>query len=95
MNEINDFKKEIFKKIKELQYKIKKLLQLNDELLKKNIVVTDMLNNSRSRNAKVLAENFKLKKIIVGQKRKIEEDGFVETDEEMEMPLFLNKPKSK
>jgi hypothetical protein len=94
MNGIEDLKKEHLKKVKKLLYQIKKLKQQNDDLIKKNIIVTDMLNNSRSRNAKVLTENFELNKIIAGQKRKIEDEGFVDTDDEMEMPLFLNTSKN-
>jgi hypothetical protein len=91
MNGIDDFKNEVLKKIKKLQYQIKKLTQLNHDLMKKNKIVNDWLSDSRSRNAEVLAENFALKKIIAGQKRKITDEGFVECDEAMEMPKGLTK----
>lgn len=94
MNGINDFKKAVLKKIKELEYKNKKLTQLNDELTKQNKIVNDWLSISRSQNTKLISENFEFKKIIAGQKRKITEEGFVETDQEMEMPKSI-KPNNK
>lgn len=94
MNEINDFKKAALKKIKELQYKNKKLIQLTDELTKQNKIVNNWLSISRSQNTKLISENFKFKKIIAGQKRKIIDEGFVETDQEIEMPKSI-KPNNK
>ena len=91
MNGFDDFKKEILKKIKQLQYTIKKLAQRNDELTKTNKIVNEWLNISRSQNTKLIAENFHFKKIIAGQKRKIKDECLVETDEEMEMPKGLEK----
>lgn len=93
MNGFEDFKKEVLKKIKQLQYQIKKLTQQNDELLKTNKIVNEWLNISRSQNTKLIAENFKFKKIIAGQKRKIKDECLAETDEEMEMPKSLEKNK--
>ena len=91
MNGFDDFKKEVLKKIKQLQYQIKKLTQRNDELMKTNKIVNEWLNISRSRNAKLLGENSQLKKIIAGQKRKIKDECLVVTDTEMEMPKLLKK----
>ena len=91
MNGFDDFKKEVLKKIKQLQYTIKKLTQHNDELTKTNKVINEWLNISRSQNTKLIAENFHLKKIIAGQKRKIKDECFVETEAEMEMPNGLEK----
>ena len=91
MNGFDDFKKEVLKKIKKLQYQIKKLNQQNDELIKTNKIVNEWLNISRSRNATLLAENFQLKKIIAGQKRKIKDECIAVTNEEVEMPQFLQK----
>ena len=91
MNGFDDFKKEVLKKIKQLQYTIKKLTQRNDELSKTNKIINEWLNISRSQNTKLIAENFHFKKIIAGQKRKIKDECLVETDEEMEMPKGLEK----
>ena len=91
MNRFDCFKKEVLKKIKQLQYTIKKLTQRNDELSKSNKIVNEWLNISRSQNTKLIAENFKLKKIIAGQKRKIKEMYIVEINEELEMPKLLKK----
>jgi regulator of replication initiation timing len=95
MNGFDDFKKEILKKIKQLQYTIKKLTQRNDELTKTNKIINEWLNISRSQNTKLIAENFHFKKIIAGQKRKIKDECLVETDEEMEMPKGLGKTSAK
>jgi hypothetical protein len=92
MNGFEGFKKEVLKKIKKFQYQIKQLTQLNDDLMKKNKTVNDWLCDSRTRNAKVLAENFALKKIIAGYKRKVREGDFCEIEEaEIEMPNFLDQ----
>jgi regulator of replication initiation timing len=91
MNGFDDFKKEVLKKIKQLQYTIKKLTQHNDELTKTNKILNEWLNISRSQNTKLITENFHFKKIIAGQKRKIKDDCLVETDAEMEMPNGLEK----
>jgi hypothetical protein len=95
MNGINDFKQAVLKKIKELQYKNKKLTQLNDELTKQNKIINDWLSISRSQNTKLISENFEFKKVIAGQKRKIIDEGFVETDQEMEMPKSLKPNNNK
>ena len=91
MNGFDDFKKEVLKKVKQLQYQIKKLTQQNDELIKTNKIVNEWLNISRSQNTKLIAENFQLKTIIAGQKRKIKEMYIVEINKELEMPKLLKK----
>tara|TARA_R110002167_G_scaffold366400_1_gene595775 strand:- start:4555 stop:4863 length:309 start_codon:yes stop_codon:yes gene_type:complete len=90
MNGFDDFKKEVLKKIKQLQYTIKKLTQHNDELTKTNKIVNEWLNISRSQNTKLIAENFHFKKIIAGQKRKIKDECLLEKNVSMEMPKSIN-----
>jgi hypothetical protein len=93
MDIIDEFKKEALKKLKKLHYENKKLKQLNDDLTKQKTTLETSLNHSKSETAKVTAESRHYQKIIAGQKKKIIEDGLVETDEEMgfELPNNLNK----
>lgn len=88
MNIMDDFKQQAIKRIKKLKYENKKLKQQNDELTKQKSIIESALNISKSETAKVVAEFRHYKKIIAAQKRKIVDEGLVETDEEMEMPLF-------
>jgi|GEM_PF-4887790 len=91
MDVLDDFKKQVLKKIKKLSYENKKLKQDNDQLLKRKKQIENDLIISKSEITKAMSENQKLQKIISGQKRKIIDDGLVETDEEMELPQFLEK----
>lgn len=88
---MDDFKKQVIKQIKKLGYENKKLKQLNDELTKQKRNIEGQLNDSKSQTAQVIKEYSEYKKIISGQKRKIIDEGLVETDAEMEMPKSLEK----
>lgn len=93
MNGFYDFKKIALMRIRKLEYKVKILtLQIN-ELLKKEKITNEWLSNSRERNAKILAENFKLKKLIAGYEKKDREGDLTATVAyiQMEMPKGLNK----
>jgi len=93
MNGFYDLKKIALMRIKKLEYKVKILTQQINELLKKEKITNEWLSNSRARNAKILAENFKLKKIIAGHEKKGKEGDLTSTveDIQMEMPKGLNK----
>jgi hypothetical protein len=88
MDDLNEWKKEIIKKIKKVGYENKKLKQENSELQKKKKQVESDLIVSKSETAKAFAENQHLQKIISGNRKKIIEENIVETDEEMELPMF-------
>lgn len=91
--DIEEFKKEINKKVQKMRYENKKLKQENDEQRKQNTILKSALNISKAETAKMAAESRHYQKIIAGQKKKIVDDGFVETEEEMgfELPNNLNK----
>ncbi len=91
MDGLDDLKKQVLKKIKKLSYENKKLKQDNEQLSKRKTQIENDLIIAKSEISKALNENQKLQKIISGQKRKIIDDGLVETDEEMELPQFLEK----
>lgn len=92
--DIEEFKKEINKKVQKMRYENKKLKQENDEQRKQSTILKSALNISKAETAKMAAESRHYQKIIAGQKKKIVEDGLVETDEEIGFELPTNLKKS-
>jgi hypothetical protein len=90
---IDDIKKEAIKRINKLGYENQKLKQQNDALIKQKTILETALNNSKTETAVEIQKSYHYQKIIAGQKKKIIEDGIVETEEEIlfELPNNLHK----